>query len=63
MNLIQAFVEVALVASGLFFLGVALLDGRRAARPAVERDGPQVPGTARGGATLLPRTIRRTALD
>ena len=63
MNLIQAFVEVALVASGLFFLGVTLLDGRRAARPAVRPDGSQAPGAVRGGATLLPRTIRRTALD
>ena len=63
MNLIQAFVEVALVASGLFFLAVAFMDGRRAPHRAGETEGARVPGAARRPATLAPRTIRRTALD
>lgn len=63
MNLIQPFVEVLLIASGLFFLTAALLDGRRATRRVDGSNEAQIPGAARGPATLLPRTIRRTAPD
>ena len=63
MNLVQAFVEVALVASGVFFLAAALLDGRRETRPVGAAHGAAAPHEAAGAATLMPRTIRTTALD
>jgi hypothetical protein len=63
MNLIQAFVEVALVASGLFFFAAAFMDGRRQTRPAGAADGAVSPLDARSAPTLVPRTIRSTALD
>ncbi len=63
MNLIQAFVEVALVASGLFFLAAAFMDGRRETRPAGAADGAVAPRDAGGATALVPRTIRSTALD
>ena len=63
MDMIQAFVEVALVASGLFFVALAFLDGRHAPRRASESEGALLPGHDRGAATLVPRTIRSTALD
>ena len=63
MNLIQAFIEVALVASGVFFLAAAILDGRRETRPVGAARGAAVPRDAAGAPTLVPRTIRSTALD
>ncbi len=62
MNPITAIIEILLIASGLFFLGLALADGRRATRRAAEPDVAH-PSGVREPATVLPRTIRRTALD
>ena len=63
MNLVQAFIEVALLASGLFFLAAAVMDGRRQTGPAGATDGAVAPRDAGGATTLVPRTIRSTALD
>lgn len=50
MNLIQAVVEVLLIASASFFLVAAVTDGRWSWRPA-------------GAPMLMPRSIVRTVLN
>ncbi len=59
---IMAVIDILLVATGIFFLAAALTHGRQFPRRARETDRARSRG-AEGPATLLPRTIQRTALD